>query len=161
MRIRHELLAMRPSLRWSRLVLIALCLISGILGMHVISSMPTGSMAPACMVSVGTASNMMTQPAPVATQDGHHVDMATGGASMLEPSQSGVLCECSPTACHASMDMHQGCVPLPGSTVVNVSLPGTLTYLAAGAAFLATPGYKSADRSPDPPSLTQLSISRT
>lgn len=161
MRIQNELLALRPSLRWSTLVIVVLALIGGILGMHVIGSMSAGAMTPATMVSAGTAPSMMIQATPVATHDGHPVGMATNGASVLEPSQPGLLSECSPTACHASMDMHQGCVPLPGSTVVNVSLPGILAHLAAGAAFLAAPGYKSADRSPDPPSLHQLSISRT
>lgn len=159
--MRSQLLSMGPSLRWGRLAVVVLAIIGGILGMHVISSMPTAPTNPTGMVGAATAPQVMIQPAPNNPHTAHTEGTAAGGITVLDPTEHALLCGCSPTACPASMDMHQGCVPMFGSAVVSVPLPGTLTYLAPGAAFLAASSYTPAHRSPDPPSLTQLSISRT
>ncbi len=156
----NELLAMRPSLRGSRLVVVVLALIGGILGMHVMG-MSVGSMTPASIVGAGTASSTMTESMPITTHDEPVDGTVAGGVTVLNHHEHGTVCGCSITACPASMDMHQGCVPLAGSAVVSVPLPYTFAHQGPGAIYLAAPAYKSADRTPDPPSLTQLSISRT
>ncbi|MHA7176967.1 hypothetical protein ACX80D_09945 [Arthrobacter sp. Sr24] len=160
MRLHHELLAMRPSLRWSRLVVIVLALVGGILGMHMIGSMSVGPMIPPNIVSAGATPGVMVQSTSATPYDGFTYG-TTDGVSAPNATEYGMLCGCSSADCPASMDMHQGCVPLIGSTVGSIPLPGTLAHLALGAIYRAAPGYKSADRSPDPPSLTQLSINRT
>ncbi|WP_218714137.1 DUF6153 family protein [Arthrobacter sp. BF1] len=157
--MRIQMLSMGPSLRWGSLVVVVLAIIGGIFGMHVINSMPAGSMTPGGMVSAATSPQVTIQPNDPHT--GLTEDMTVGGTTALDTTGHELLCGCSPAACPASMDMHQGCVPMFGSAVVSVPLPGTLTYLAPGAAFLAASSYTPAHRSPDPPSLTQLSISRT
>lgn len=160
MRIHHELLALRSSLRWSRLVVIVLALVGGILGMHMIGSMSAGSLTPPNLVSAGAAPVMMIQSTSVIPYDGL-ADGRTDGAFVPDPTELEMLCGCPVTGCPASMDMHQACVPLWGSATVSIPLPGTLAHLSPGGFYLAASGCKSADRSPDPPSLSQLSISRT
>lgn len=161
MRLHHELLAMRTSLRWSRLVVIVLALVGGILGMHMIGSMSAGPLTPPTLVSAGADPVMMIQSTSDIPYDGL-TDGRTDGASVPAPTELEMLCGCPSAACPASMDiMHQACVPLWGSAAVSIPRPGTLAHLSSGGFYLAASGYKSADRSPDPPSLSQLSISRT
>lgn len=147
-------------MRWGGLFAVVLAIVVGILSMHVIVGMPAATMNPTSMSS--------TVVAPANTA--HHAsgiahalpgDGTGGGHVATEPTRTLALCDCMPSGCAASMAMHGGCIPSIGPAVLSVPLPGIHTQLAAPAVFSATPGHKSSGRVPDPPSLNQLSISRT
>ncbi|MCQ9164189.1 DUF6153 family protein [Arthrobacter sp. STN4] len=156
----HDMLTARSLLRWGRLLTVVLAIIAGLLGMHVIGGAQASPLSPASMNSAVAAPAATTQSA---AESAHAMPSGDTVAGQGLPSQEGLpaACSCTPSGCDATMAMHGGCVPTFGPTVLSVPLPGIHTQLAAPAVFAATPGHKSVDRAPDPPSLNQLSISRT
>ena len=165
MRSRHDLPTAGSLMCWSGLLAVVLAIAGGILGMHVIGGAQTGAMTPANVSSAvatagatATATPVSARPAPSHALPAG--DLAVGPAM---PSHQGnpVGCGCSAAGCDASMAMHGACVPSFGPAVLSIPLPGTLSHFSTGTAVVVVPGYKSGDRVPDPPSLNQLSISRT
>lgn len=157
MRSHHSSLTAGSLLRWGGLLAVVFALALGILGMHVIGGVQAASMTPAAMHSTVAAPAAAALERPVST---HAHGMAEAHSV---PSQPGPLaaCGCMPSGCAPSMAMHGACVPSVGVAVLSVPVPGTSTQLAAPAVYTAVPGHKSSGRVPDPPSLNQLSISRT
>lgn len=165
MRSSRDLPAAGSLLRWGGLLAVVLAVVGGILGMHVIGSAQAGAMTPATVSSAVATAGVSSTVAPMAAHPGPShalpaADLAVGPA-MPDHQRSPVVCGCSPSGCAPSMAMHGACVPSFGPAVLSVPLPGILGHLSTGTAFVLISGHKSGDRVPDPPSLTQLSISRT
>lgn len=146
-------------LRWGGLLAIVLAVIGGIMGMHVVNGAPAVSSAPSGMSAAMMAQGMTkhsSTPVHLAAESDHSTTASALGQANAMPK-----CGCSPAGCAASMAMHGDCTPTVSSPVLHVPLPGTLSTHAPGTGFAVVAGHKSSDRSPDPPSLEKLSISRT
>lgn len=158
MRISKDLSIVGAFLRWGGLITVVLAIMGGILGMHVVNGTPAAPMGHSGTSVAVVADGMASQ-----TADGHLASSTDHfpDAEVLGHPYSAPACGCSPTDCTSSMAMHEDCTPNLSSTMLNVPLPGLLSTQAAGTAFVPVPGYKAADRIPEPPSLKKLSISRT
>ncbi|MHA7270159.1 DUF6153 family protein [Arthrobacter sp. HLT1-20] len=146
-------------LRWGGMIALAFAVIGGIFGMHVMGGAAVSSMASPSMMNASTET-VSVKSTPVSehpVSEGH----AMLGSAAHAPSTALTGCGCSSTGCESSMDMHQSCIPSLATAVVNLPLPGTLVLPSTESAFLVLAGHKSSGRVPDPPSLNQLSISRT
>ncbi|SEF11323.1 hypothetical protein SAMN04489740_4091 [Arthrobacter alpinus] len=146
-------------LRWGAMVALAFAVIGGIFGMHVMGGADVTSMASPSMMNASTET-VSVKPIPVSE---HPV---SEGNAMLDsaahaPSIAPAACGCSSTGCESSMDRHQSCIPSLATAVVTLPLPDAFTLPSSKSAFLVVAGHKSSGRVPDPPSLNQLSISRT
>ncbi|MEO8222361.1 MAG: DUF6153 family protein [Specibacter sp.] len=146
-------------LRWGAMIALAFAVIGGIFGMHVMGGAGVSSMASPSMMnsSTETVSVKSTPVSEHPVSEGH----VMLGSAAHAPSTAPAACGCSSTGCESSMDMHQSCIPSLATAVVNLPLPGTLMLPSTETAFLVVVGHKSSGRVPDPPSLNQLSISRT
>ena len=161
MRTPHDLPATGSFLRWCGLLLAVLAIVGGILGMHGLNGAPGASMGHGSPGSTAhTVEGMAIQPAPPSVHAAPE-SCRPAGAAALGVAGAPVGAACSPAECAGAMPLHGACIPAPVSLVPTVPLPGILTTHAPGAGYAVVPGHKSADRSPDPPSLSQLSISRT
>ncbi|WP_146073180.1 DUF6153 family protein [Arthrobacter sp. N199823] len=145
--------------RWAGLLAVVLAIIGGIMGMHMVNGAPAVSSAHSGM-SAAMMAQAMTKHSSSTVHLAAESDHSTG-ASALGQVNGVSECGCSPDGCADSMAMHGDCTPTVSSAVLHVPLPGTLTTHAPGTGFAVVAGYKSSDRSPDPPSLEKLSISRT
>lgn len=161
MRMTFDLSAVGSFLRWGGLLFVVIAVVGGIVGMHGINGASTASIVGGgsghtAMAVDGMAVQATHASSPTASECAPPVDTAT-----LE--MQGFLHEadCSPAECTDVMAMHETCIPNVNSPALNIPLPGTLNTHAPGAVFALVPGYKAADRIPDPPSLEKLSISRT
>ncbi|MCQ9164157.1 hypothetical protein [Arthrobacter sp. STN4] len=165
MRSSYHLPSVGSLLRWGGLLAVVLAIVGGILGMHVIGGAPAGAMTPATVSSAVATAGVSATVSPLAAHPAPSHALPAGDLTVgpAKPGHQGspVVCGCSPAGCDASMAMHGACVPSFGPAVLSVPLPGTLSHFSTGTAYVLIPGYKSGDRVPDPPSLTQLSISRT
>ncbi|GAA4659940.1 DUF6153 family protein [Arthrobacter cryoconiti] len=152
MRSRHIVPTVGSLLRWGGLLAVVLAVVGGILGMHVIGGAQAAPMTAASMSGAVEAPVVATPPVTgsVHAMPADGVVAGPGG-----PSQVGPLTVCG------CMAMHGACVPSLGAAVLSVPLPSGSTQLSSPAVLTAMPGHKSSDRFPDPPSLNQLSISRT
>jgi hypothetical protein len=154
-------------LRWGGLMIAVLAIVAGILGMHVTSGAPAVPMAHANMDSAATdsAPTMMRPPATSTTSTSlgaaDEPSEASRATHVPAPAPASIVCGCTPSACAADMAMHGSCELSLGGAALNAPQPGTITWLVAPASRASAAGYKSADRRRDPPSLEQLSISRT
>ena len=146
-------------LLWGAMIALAFAVIGGIFGMHVMGGADVSSMTSPSMMNASTET-VSVKTAPVSEHPVSEGDVAHGSAAHA-PSTAPVACGCSSTGCESSMDMYQSCVPTLATAVVNLPLPGTLMLPSSQSAFLVVAGHKSSGRVPDPPSLNQLSISRT
>lgn len=153
MRMIHDLPAAGVLLRWGGFLAVVIAIIGGILSIHIVAS---GSM---------TATQMSTESAAASSHvnlDGDNfADTAVAHSALHSPTAVRAALNCPATEHTANMSIHSDCTPAIGSASVSVPLPGTLTHLGPGAAFLHAPIHEAADRPLDPPSLKQLSISRT
>ncbi|POH57159.1 DUF6153 family protein [Arthrobacter glacialis] len=159
MRMPYDWPTAGPIVRWAGLLAVVLAIIGGIMGMHVVNGPPAVSAAPSSMTAAMMTHALTEQsstPVHLAAESGHSTSASALGQVNAVPE-----CDCSPAGCAAAMAMHGDCTPTISSLVLHVPLPGTLSTHATGTAFAGVPGHKSSDRSPDPPSLTKLSISRT
>ena len=161
MRTPHDLPAAGSLLRWCGLLFVVLAIVGGILGMHGLNGAPGASMGHGGPGSTAhTIGGMAIQPALPSVHAAPESCRPAGAAALgLAGAPAGAAC--SPAECAGAMPMHGACIPAPASPVPNVPLPGILATHAPGARYAVVPGHKSADRSPDPPSLSKLSISRT
>ena len=161
MRTPHGLPAAGSFLRWCGLLFVVLAIVGGILGMHGLNGAPGASLGHGGPAAAAHAvEGVAVQPAPPPVHAPRE-SCRPAGATALVDAGAPAGAACSPAGCAGAMPMHGACIPAPASLVPNVPLPGILTTHAPGAGYAAAPGHKSADRSPDPPSLSQLSISRT
>lgn len=151
--IGNDLPSARIPLRWCGLLAVVIVIISGILGMHIVSS---GSMAATQMSMEPAAASSDMMPEGDHFVNGVVSQSAADGTTPVE-----AVFNCPATGHTAEMSMHGVCTPAVGSAALSVPLPGTLTRLGPGAAFLLEATHKDTNRQPDPPSLQQLSISRT
>ncbi|WP_411804891.1 DUF6153 family protein [Arthrobacter sp. LAPM80] len=136
MRSCHDVSTTGSLLRWGGLLSVVLAIVTGLLGMHMIGG---AQAAPVIAVSMSVPALPPALTAQSAAESAHAM----------------------PSGCEATMAMHGACVPSIGPAVLSVPPPVISTQLAAPAVFAPAPGHKSGDRAPDPPSLNQLSISRT
>lgn len=147
-------------LRWAGLLFIVLAIIGGILGMHGLNGVPVATMGSGSSGSVAhTVEGMTVEPAPTSAHTPLEPCHPTEAAMLGDDGFPGF--DCSPVECNHVMTMHGDCMPILSYPGINVPLPGILATHAPGAAFIIVPDHKSADRILDPPSLSQLSISRT
>ncbi|WP_133162947.1 DUF6153 family protein [Arthrobacter glacialis] len=159
MRMPSNMPTMGSFLRWGGMIALAFAVIGGIFGMHVMGGAGVSSLASSSMMNASTE----TVSVESATVSEHPVSEGNAmlGSAAHAPSTAPAACGCSSTGCESSMDMHQSCIPSLATAAVNLPLPGTLMLPSNESAFLVATGHKSSGRVPDPPSLKQLSISRT
>lgn len=159
MRMPSNMPTLGSFLRWGAMIALAFAVIGGIFGMHVMGGADVSSMASPSMMNASTETvSVKTSPVsehPVTEGNAMHSSAAHA------PSTAPAACGCSSTGCEPSMDMHQSCIPSLATTAVNLPLPAAFTLPWAESAFLVVAGHKSSGRVPDPPSLNQLSVSRT
>lgn len=143
-------------LRWVGLLGVVLAVMGGLLGMHVVAggSSPAGQPASGPMSMPATFTHVMVDAADLADAVAAH--NAVHSSPAIKAAYS-----CPGTGHTADMAVHADCTPSPGSLSPGVPPPGTLTKVAPGMAFLVAVRHASADRHADPPSLSELSISRT
>ena len=159
MRMPNSTPTMGSFLRWGAMIALAFAVIGGIFGMHVMGGADVSSMASPSMMNASTETvSVKTTPVsehPVSEGNAMHSSAAHA------PATTPAACGCSSTGCEPSMDMHQSCIPSLATAAVTLPLPAAFTLPSAESAFLVVAGHKSSGRVPDPPSLNQLSISRT
>lgn len=152
-------------LRWMGLITLAVAIVGGMLGMHVIGSAQATPMASA-HISTAAASGATdvaeasadARPAASPTMSAaDHAEVAAAAS----PHGNMNVCGCSPLGCEMPMASHGSCTPFAGDGIPAAPQPGLVPDPAAGPTSSDHAGYKSAGRIPDAPSLTQLSISRT
>ena len=152
-------------LHWVGLITLAVAILGGILGMHVIGSAQAAPMASAHINSAATSTAADVAEAPAAAHPAASPTMSAADhaeVSAVTPQHGNMnVCGCSPSGCEMPMASHGACIPFAGAGTPAAPQPGLVPDPAAGPTVSAHAGYKSAGRIPDPPSLTQLSISRT
>ena len=153
MRMIHDLPTKEVLLRWCGSLAVVFAIIGGLLCMHIVAG---GSLAAPQLGMESPAASSLVMP------DGDHVaDAVVTHSAAHRPTPVNASFNCPATEHTADMSVLGGCTPAVGSTALSVPLPGTLTHLGPSAAFLLEPKHKAEDRALDPPSLEQLSISRT
>lgn len=159
MRMPSNMSTLGSFLRWGAMIALAFAVIGGLFGMHVMGGTDVSSMTSPSMMnaSTETASVNTTPVSDHPVSEGN----ATHSSAAHVPSTTPTACGCSSTGCEPSMDMHQSCIPSLATAVVTLPLPDAFTLPSSESAFLVVAGHKSSGRVPDPPSLNQLSISRT
>ena len=154
-------------LRWGGLLILVLSILAGILGMHMIGGAQASPMPPAHAISVssGTTAVATTMVAPAdshpaaspAMSIAHHAKVSDAPKHL----GSNAICGCSPSGCEMPMAGHGSCIPAAGAATPAAPQPALVPDPSAGTTSSDYAGYKFAGRLPGPPSLTQLSISRT
>ncbi|MFB9163705.1 hypothetical protein [Arthrobacter psychrochitiniphilus] len=148
-------------LRWVGLITLAAAIVGGLLGMHVIGS---AQAAPMASVHISTAAADVAG-APARAHPAASLTMSVADhdevAAVASPHGNMNVCGCSPLGCEMPMASHGDCIPFAGAATPAAPQPGLVPDPAAGPTVSGHEGYKCAGRVPDPPSLTQLSISRT
>ncbi|MDJ0315594.1 MULTISPECIES: DUF6153 family protein [Arthrobacter] len=132
-------------LRLGGALTLILLLVAGILGMHMIAGAQASPMATA---HAGTSATMSIADHGEVPNTSNHLGDAT-------------VCGCSPLGCEMPMAGHGSCIPAPGTGTPTAPQPGLVPDPSAGPTASDQAGYKISGRLLDPPSLTQLSISRT
>ena len=166
-----------PLLRWIGLLTLAVAIVAGFLGMHMMGGAQASPMAPAhsssmssVTTSLATGTPATTTPATTAVvpADAHRaasaaMSIADHPAVSAVPNHLGntAVCGCSPSGCEMPMASHGSCIPAAGAGTPAAPQPGLVPDPSAGPAPSEHSAYKFAGRLLDPPSLTQLSISRT
>ncbi len=152
-------------LRWVGLITLAVAIVGGLLGMHVIGS---AQAAPMASVHISTAAASGAADVTEAPADAHPAASPTMSAAdhaevaaVDSPHGNMNACGCSPLGCEMPMASHGACIPFAGAATPAAPQPGLVPDPAARPTISSHEGYKCAGRTPDPPSLTQLSISRT
>ena len=154
-------------LYWGGLLTLVLAIIGGILGMHMIGGAQASPIAPAHAnsISSGTTALATTMAAPA---DVHPTaSPAKSIADHAEVSDapkhlgSNAVCGCYPSDCEMPMASHGSCIPAAGAATPAAPQRGRVPDPATGSTVPGHAWSKAADRIPDTPSLTQLSISRT
>ncbi len=157
-------------LGWGGLLTLALALMGGLLGMHVIGSAQAASMTSHHVSSTGATASTAAE-ASVAVAPASAYPAST--SSTLPPAgyaegwaatghqKSSEVCGCSSSGCDTSMAHHGACIPVAGSATLAAPPPGLVRDPAAGPTPVAPATSNSADLRSTTPSLIQLSISRT
>ncbi len=147
------------------LLTLVLAIAGGILGMHVVGSAQATPITPSHVSIAGMAAGPTVA---AAAADGHPaaspVLPATElGEGLPVPGHQGssMVCGCLPFGCDGSMAGHGACIPFAGSATPAAPQPGRVPDPATDSTVTGHAWSKAADRVPDTPSLTQLSISRT
>ena len=152
-------------LYWGGLLTLVLAIVGGVLGMHVIGGGQASPMTSAHVSSAGiTATATMAADGDAA----HSVMSSAIPAAALDDSSTvtahhgnTAVCGCSSAGCDTFMASHGACTPFAGAATPAAPQPGLVPDPAASYSAANHAGHKSAGRVPGPPSLTQLSISRT
>ncbi|MFQ4149797.1 hypothetical protein AAGW05_14065 [Arthrobacter sp. LAPM80] len=152
-------------LRWVGLITLAVAIVGGLLGMHVIDNAQAAPMASVHISSAGTPVTADVTEAPAAAHPAPSLTMSVADhaevSAVASPHGNMNVCGCSPLGCEMPMASHGTCIPFAGAATPVAPQPGLVPNPAAGPTISGHEGYKCAGRIPDPPSLTQLSISRT
>lgn len=165
MRSSHNVLSAGSLVRWCGLLGIVLAIAAGILGMHVIGG---AQAAPITLTSMNSAAATPQITVAAASMAEHPVSShaAVAGESVVDATQPDLqknpaVCGCVPAGCEGSMATHGACVPSFGPSVLIVAVPKILAPRSTVTAFALVLGCTSESHVLDPPSLNQLSISRT
>ncbi|MFQ4149568.1 hypothetical protein AAGW05_12870 [Arthrobacter sp. LAPM80] len=152
-------------LRWVGLITLTVATVGGLLGMHVIGNAQAAPVASVHISSAGTSVAAHVTEAPAAAHPAAAPTMSVADhaeVSAVASSHGNMnVCGCSPLGCEIPMASHGACIPFAGAATPAAPQPGLVPDPAAGPTISGHQGYKCAGRIPDPPSLTQLSISRT
>ncbi|WP_186760719.1 hypothetical protein [Arthrobacter alpinus] len=152
-------------LRWVGLITLAVAIVSGILGMHIVGNAQATPMASVHNSSAGTSVAADGTEAPAAAHRATSLTMSAADhaevAAVTSPHGNMNVCGCSPLGCEMPMAGHGACIPFAGAWTPAAPQPGLVPDPAAGPTISGHEGYKCAGHIPDPPSLTQLCISRT
>ncbi|MFX1821289.1 hypothetical protein PV768_16030 [Pseudarthrobacter sp. CC4] len=138
---------------------VALAIIAGIFGMHVMTGahhMPPGPSTTAAGTGAGAAMQLQTMPASHSRAAG----TPTGGVAG-DPAVTGSSSSCAPAgSCPEMSAGDAACVLAPGNTTLSAPVPGTAPYALPdfGAAATASSTFSYAPGSPSP---GDLCISRT
>ncbi|MCC9066762.1 hypothetical protein [Arthrobacter cryoconiti] len=163
---------------WAGLLTLSLVIMAGLLGMHMIGGAQAASMSPMAQASpmapMAQASPMapMAQASPASSMaPASQAHRATQPAMSIADHakvpdasnhlDSATVCACSPSGCEMLMASHGSCIPAVGAATPAAPQPGLAPDPSAGPTSSDRAGYKFIGRLLDPPSLTQLSISRT
>lgn len=159
-------------LRWGGLLALALAIMAGLMGMHILGGVQAGPMIPTHANSNSAGITAVAITSPVSTTAAPADPHPSAAPSMSIENHGEVLaalnhlgsnagCEYEPSGCEISMASHGSCMPAPGAGTPTAPQPGLVPDPSAVATASDQAGYKISGRLLDPPSLTQLSISRT
>ncbi|MET4001891.1 hypothetical protein ABIB48_000589 [Arthrobacter sp. UYCu511] len=152
-------------LRWVGLITLAAAIVGGLLGMHVIGSAQAAPMASVHISTAAASAAADVAGAPARAHPAASLTMSVADhaevAAVASLHGNMNVCGCSPLGCEMPMASHGDCIPFAGAATPAAPQPGLVPDPAAGPTVSGHEGYKCAGRVLDPPSLTQLSISRT
>lgn len=148
------------------LLVTVLAIITGLLGMHVM----TGSHSPdtSAMVSAGVPTTSGLAASTAGTEAaGHDVHIAASPdsaasheLSALNGAASPAQCPC-PGNCSSQHSMSASCIPAPATGGLTIHAPDATVSITGTSTAWATAGYAPSSFRPSSPSPGDLSISRT